>query len=246
MSGPLASWVLAHTKAAHPAERFVLAALALRCNHDGVGVATVEQLEDATGHNDRTVRAALLAAIKREELERPKRGAAGYPSRYRFVARRCVEPGDCHTCATLDKVLETGSQARFRGDKRQPKTGSQRPKTGSERPKTGSETRPNGNGDGPPLKGEPSPPGESNERGPRPPSDGAGGPARLDLEDLAARCPTSFDDHRYTHEEWGWQRPGCPWCATHPTAEQFRWAEGNERVLRSIRDGLADDEEGQG
>jgi hypothetical protein len=204
LSGPLASWVLAHTNAAHSAERFVLAALALRCIHDGVGEATVEQLQRDTGHNDRTVRAALLAAIKRKELERTTRGAAGYPSRYQFATERCVELADCATCRSLAKVLlETGSQTRFRGDKGQPKTGSQRPKTGSQRPKTGSETRPNGNGDGPPLKGEPLPPGESNERGPRPPLR-AGGPARV---------PTKAEERQHDfHIDLDEHEPGCWLC----------------------------------
>jgi hypothetical protein len=154
MSGPLASWYLAHNRAEHSAERFIVTALSLRAEPDGsCAKATNQQLADETGHHLTTVKEAIEQSIERGELERTRRGAGGSPSVYRFPIRWCPEEDDCPVCATLRKAQESRAkrspQTTFQGQRSEPKRRKGSPQTRKRSPQT--------TPDGSPLKGEPSP-----------------------------------------------------------------------------------------
>ena len=174
MSGPLASWVLAHTAATNPSERFVFSMLALRANPDGTNASlSVDQLHLATGYAESTINLALTALRDSGELILVHRGSGrGQISRHRIRIRWCDDTDQCAECATLSKVLSTGltsanshkgsderTVSRRRTSKGSDEQGVSRKgsdetsKGSDERSKVSDERTPYGNGDGPPSGG---------------------------------------------------------------------------------------------
>lgn len=114
MSGPLASWVQAHSKL-RPIPRLMVTTLALRADHDGNGADhSHDQLAELTGYHHATVVRGLAEAMKASELEQVSRGGGrGHIARYRIPINWCDPKAGCFTCTTLRKAQGSrkGSQS---------------------------------------------------------------------------------------------------------------------------------------
>jgi hypothetical protein len=110
VSGPLASWVQAHSKA-KPAARFVLVTLALRADHEGNGADhSTDQLAELTGHGRATVLRSLAKLYELAELERVKAGGGrGNITRHRIPIRWCPAETGCVLCRQLAKVIDAAN-----------------------------------------------------------------------------------------------------------------------------------------
>jgi hypothetical protein len=142
VSGPLASWVEAHSTAS-PTARFVLVTLALRADADGTGADhSIEQLHELTGYHDATVKRAL-AELRKEredgskELELVRAGGGRERiSRHRIPIRWCADDAGCVTCKALAKAIAAQKAAQSApvsrgGDTRE--TGAQRARSAGKR-----------------------------------------------------------------------------------------------------------------
>ena len=104
MSGPLASWVLAHTKATGPTFRLVAVTLALKANHDGTGADhTRGQVAALVGCDPSTVSRALRWFEQAGELCQGPIPGRGRPRSRTIVVRWCEDV--CQPCAQLRKAL---------------------------------------------------------------------------------------------------------------------------------------------
>lgn len=101
MSGPLASWVLEHSRAG-AAGRFVLVALALDARHDGTKAQlSADLIHQQTGLGDSTVRKWLARLRASGEIVRTDGGGGRKrPAAYRVMIRWCT--GECKACDLLD------------------------------------------------------------------------------------------------------------------------------------------------
>jgi hypothetical protein len=187
MSGPLASWTLAHTpKGLGTRRRAVLMKLALRANHDGSDAdVSVQSIVADLEVSPRTARADLTELEKRGLVELVERGhaGAGHVTRRRVVVQWCEEA--CRLCELLaeqQQRSEKGPQGTVsRSDGAPAEKGPSRdrfspvsttgkgpsgPKKGPSAQKKGPQgTPPHTTEDGSPLKGEPSGHPKSSDRG---------------------------------------------------------------------------------
>ncbi len=161
MSGPLASWVQAHSAATATA-RYVLVTLALRADPDGAGAdLSVGQLVELTGLAERSVRRGLTEVLERKELRRLRRGnGRGQISWHRIPIRWCDsgDTGDsCISCTALRKAVDNFKAATPRKAATvttfQRKGATQAGKVVTESVKVVTVAAPTLNGDGPPSGG---------------------------------------------------------------------------------------------
>jgi hypothetical protein len=157
MSGPLADWVLAHSKASHYGRCF-LASAALRANHVGEGAGlSVDQVAEQWRIGETSAHEGRREVLALGELVRVSRGGGrGNVPRYRIPVAYCPAEADCWECGVLK-----GCATRTLSQQPKPeRKGAPRGRKGAPGGVKGAPgAPPTGTGDGSPLQGEPSPPG---------------------------------------------------------------------------------------
>jgi hypothetical protein len=263
VSGPLADWIGEHApKDASWAALVVAKEYALAANHDGMPthILTPEIIEAKTHVSESVVyrgRAEALGAKGWRVLEKLEHGGGrGKASRFRVVVQLCPAEAGCKACEVLQRERQKASERRTRpedslsvgqgkasGRRRNPIPQTRNPVSQTRNPVSQTDTTYTGNG--PPLKGEPLPPGESSDRSSHAPPPSAGRArerAQGELEELAARCPRMAGLHQNWHGHLREPAADCPWCV--PTRENIAAVEADEASMSAAAQ--ADDEEGQG